>query len=188
MTERNYRNYSEEHYAAAAAFAGTDGKCSMSAALYHTQSTLPDSTYIPDEVELLYPSRIQPLNHAKPRPAHFHGCYYSPRKARSQRRNPTLIRKSDIVPPALLWDLSGGQYPRGKAFRKLIERETKAYTARKLEVKDDERPMGWSKITDVPWHANMPHITKTVALPVTRPAEDTQGATSLYKGKTDGHN
>lgn len=187
MTERNYRNYSEEHYAAAAAFAGTDGNCSMSAALYHTQSTLPDSTRIQDDVELLYPHRIQPLNVEEIYPTAMRGYSYAPRKNHVQNRQ-ARIHKDGQHPPSFIWDLSGGGLPRGKAYRKLIKRETDVYIARVLGVKDDERPVDWGNITDVPWHANMPHITKTVALPVTRPAEDTQGVTSLYKGKTDGHN
>jgi hypothetical protein len=131
MTERNYRNYSEEHYAAAAAFAGTDGNCSMSAGLYHTQSTLPDSTPIKDDVELLYPHCTPPLNVEELYPTALRGYSYAPRKTHVQSRQ-ARIHKDGQHPPSFIWDLSGGGLPRGKAYRKLIKRETDVYIARVL--------------------------------------------------------
>jgi hypothetical protein len=110
MKERNYANYSAEHHAAAKAFMGSRGTCSYDVALYHTQSTLPKAIRIQDDLELLYPHRVAVLDTKfSLRPRH-RGCIYN---------NQTLA-------PTFIWDISGGQYPRGKAFRKLIKRELQA--------------------------------------------------------------
>lgn len=136
MTERNYRNYSEAHYAAAKAFAGDDGTCSMSAALYATQSTLPDSTPIQDDVEMAYPYCIQRLDVEELHPRGRHHYNYAKLKAEPvrQRRHAALIHKDNKLPPSFIWDLSFGGLPRGKAYRKLMKQEMHAYMARTLGV------------------------------------------------------